>query len=833
MVRFADNPRLQLAYNFIENTGNHIFLTGKAGTGKTTFLKELQKISPKRIVIVAPTGVAAINAGGVTIHSFFQMPFGPQVPSFGHEHDIEEMQAGRALQPHIARVGREKRNIMRSLDLLVIDEISMVRADLLDGVDETLRRVRRRNEPFGGVQLLMIGDMQQLPPVIKEDEWEVIKKYYSTPFFFGSRALQKAGFISIELKHIYRQSDDEFIALLGKIRNNKLDTLALQQLGRRTIEGFKPGDHEGYIVLTTHNAQAQSINELKLKTLKGREHIFTATIEGEFPEYSYPTDEKLVLKTGAQVMFIKNDSSGLKQYYNGKIGKIEYIEEECIKIRCEGETDLISVEETVWQNMKYGLNENTKEIVETPIGSFKQIPLKLAWAITIHKSQGLTFDKAVIDAKAAFAHGQIYVALSRCRTLEGLVLSSPISASGIITNTIINKFSKDIEENIPDADRLLHEKINYQKLLINELFDFSIIARRIFYCLKLSREHAESLLENPACHFETIGKTVHNEMTELSSKFLQQVEGLSSTQVLPEENDVLQERIKKACTYFYNQFEEKVFPVFSKIGFETDNKAVRKSLYQAYEILQQETLIKAECLKVCSDGFIIKKYLETRAKAAIEQPERKHEVKVEVETSSTGIEHVELFNELRSWRSFQAESQNLPHYMILSQKALLALAQFLPASAQELKRIKGIGNKTIEKYGEELLEIIQLYRHENKISITMPEFAATKKAKSKNKSDTKTLSYQMYKDGKSVKEIATERQIAVSTVEGHLAHFVGTGQLDITSLVAEEKIERISDFFIHAENLNLGPAKVTLGDAVSYSELRYVLKHLQFKGKLN
>jgi hypothetical protein len=832
MVRFADNPRLQLAYNFIENTGNNIFLTGKAGTGKTTFLKELQKISPKRMVVVAPTGVAAINAGGVTIHSFFQMHFGPHEPSSGHRNDLVETQAGQASQPHF-RMGREKRNIIRSLDLLVIDEISMVRADLLDGVDETLRRVRRRNEPFGGVQLLMIGDMQQLPPVVKEDEWEVIRKYYTTPFFFGSRALQEAGFISIELKHIYRQHDEEFISLLGKIRDNKLDNLAMQQLGSRTIEGFKPGDHEGYIILTTHNAQAQSINESKLKALKGREHVFIATIEGEFPEYSYPTNEKLILKTGAQVMFIKNDSSGLKQYYNGKIGKIEYIEDEYIKIRCEGETDLITVEETVWQNMKYGLNESTKEIEEVPIGSFKQLPLKLAWAITIHKSQGLTFDKAVIDARAAFAHGQVYVALSRCRTLEGLVLSSPISHSGIITNSIINKFSKTIEENTPGDSQLLQAKINYEKLLIKELLDFSIIARQTSYCLIISRDHAGSLLENPSGHFETIRQIVQKELSAISSRFLLQVEELSAAQVLTRENDILQERIKKACVYFNNQLNEKIFPVVNKIRIETDNRAVKKSLQQAFEILQNETTIKAECLKVCCDGFETKKYLEARAKAAIEKPEKRNEIKVEAETSNAGIAHTELFNELRSWRSYQAELQSLPHYMILSQKALMALAQFLPVSTQELKRIKGIGNKTIEKYGEELLEIIQLYRHENKIDTTMPESATAKKAKPKNKPDTKALSYQMFKDGKSVKEIATERQIAVSTVEGHLAHYVGNGQLEITSLVSGEKIERISNFFVRAETTNLGPAKETLGEEVSYAELRYVLKHLQHTGKLD
>ncbi|MDZ7742909.1 MAG: PIF1 family DEAD/DEAH box helicase [Bacteroidota bacterium] len=414
-MKTPENKQLQLAFDFVQYTGNNIFLTGKAGTGKTTFLHNLKKQSPKRMVVVAPTGVAAINAGGVTIHSFFQVSFGPQVPGY------EEQGAGAAYK----RFSKEKINIMKSLDLLVIDEISMVRADLLDAIDAVLRKYKNRRQPFGGVQLLMIGDLQQLAPVVKEDEWHILQQHYDTPFFFSSQALQQTSFTSIELKHVYRQSDQDFIELLNKIRDNNLDQQVVDVLNTRYIPGFK-ADEQGYITLTTHNAKARNINESRLQRLPGKTESFIAEVHGKFPDYNYPTDEKLVLKEGAQVMFVKNDPSPDKEYYNGKIGKIKSFVDDCVLVECPGENFTIQVVPVEWQNVKYGLDPETKAITEEIEGSFTQVPLKLAWAITIHKSQGLTFEKAIIDAEAAFAHGQVYVALSRCKSLEGLVLSSKI-----------------------------------------------------------------------------------------------------------------------------------------------------------------------------------------------------------------------------------------------------------------------------------------------------------------------------------------------------------------------------------------------------------------------
>jgi ATP-dependent exoDNAse (exonuclease V) alpha subunit len=344
------NPELQLAFDYVQYTGHNIFLTGRAGTGKTTFLRDLKRQSPKRMIVVAPTGVAAINAGGVTIHSFFQLPFGPRVPGYTENEDRKGF-----------RFSTHKRNIIKSLDLLVIDEISMVRADLLDSIDERLRQFRRNNQPFGGVQLLMIGDMQQLPPVVKGEEWELLRKFYETPYFFSSRSLLKSSYITITLQHVYRQRDEKFIRLLNKIRDKQVDNETLAMLNERYKPDFNPGD-DNYIILTTHNAKAKTINDKKLGALKGKKERFTATIYGNFPEYMYPTEPELELKVGAQVMFVKNDPEPEKRFFNGKIGNVTGIHEDGVVVRCPGDDEDIYVSPLEWQHVKYVIDEKSKEI---------------------------------------------------------------------------------------------------------------------------------------------------------------------------------------------------------------------------------------------------------------------------------------------------------------------------------------------------------------------------------------------------------------------------------------------------------------------------------------
>ena len=466
------NEQFDLAFNFLQNTGTHLFLTGKAGTGKTTFLKRLKEVSPKRMIVVAPTGVAAINAGGVTIHSFFQLPFGPYIPSVGA--------AGNQSNNYSNKFSRDKINIIRSLDLLVIDEVSMVRADLLDAISDVLCRYKDRTKPFGGVQLLLIGDLQQLAPVAKDEDWNLLKDHYASTFFFDSKALSESTYFSIELTHVYRQSDSVFINLLNNIRENCFDDETLQQLNRRYIPDFNPDDKQGYITLTTHNYQAQQINNRKLAELPGKSYRFTAEINNDFPEYSYPTDDNLELKCGAQVMFVKNDSSGDHRYYNGKIGKIVFINPNKITVVGEDGNE-IQVEKETWSNVKYTINQETKEITETIAGTFSQYPLKTAWAITIHKSQGLTFEHAIIDASAAFSHGQVYVALSRCKTLEGLVLSSPITRNAMIKDLRIQEFSSSVAEKQPGKEQLEKAQQHYFEELVTELFNFDSIQQRLQY----------------------------------------------------------------------------------------------------------------------------------------------------------------------------------------------------------------------------------------------------------------------------------------------------------------------------------------------------------------
>lgn len=826
------NPQLKLAYDFVQYTGANIFLTGKAGTGKTTFLHNLRGRSFKRLIVVAPTGVAAINAGGVTIHSFFQLPFGPHIPA---EHAGSSGETDNAASQHIQRFSREKINIIKSLDLLVIDEISMVRADLLDGIDEVLRRYKDRYKPFGGVQLLMIGDLQQLAPVIKDDEWNILKKYYENGFFFSSKALQKTNYVSIELKHIYRQSDSAFIELLNKVRDNNLDVQTLEALNKRHVPGFAQVEGEGYITLTTHNYQAQELNESKLRMLAAEPQSFTAIVQGEFPEYSYPTEFELTLKVGAQVMFVKNDSSREKLYYNGKIGKIVGIEEDTVFVECPGEQAEIPVQRAEWENMKYTIEETTKEISESVAGSFIQFPLKLAWAITIHKSQGLTFERAIIDARSAFAHGQVYVALSRCKTFEGMVLSSPIVSQSVKSDGTVASFTKKVEENHPTDQQLIQSKYAYQQMLLEELIDFGTLQRRLNYCLKLANEHKASI---HVSIIDTLGKMVDNIKTDLaavSNKFKSQVQQLSSGNPNIEENVSLQERIRKASTFFIEKLKTGVVVELQNINLDIDNKAVRKSIQDALNRFREDVTVKHACLNAGLKGFNVKDYLEVKAKSSIEKVEVKTVEKTREEYNPNISGKPLLYARLKEWRKDKADDEGLPIYMGMPQKTLMDVIHFMPQSMAALLEIKGFGKKKVKKYGAEIIEIITGYSEENIVEISeelldTSGISEDEPAPVKQKKpDTKLVSFELFKAGKTLTEIASERSMAVSTVEGHIAHFVGTGDLDVHQFVAEDKIAIIAEYFADNNNLNLGPAKAALGEDFSYGDLRFVLKYLEYQ----
>lgn len=823
------NPEIQLAFQFIEFTNRNIFLTGKAGTGKTTFLHNLRKSSPKRMIVVAPTGVAAINAGGVTIHSFFQLPFHPHVPS---QYIADQRGATAPPESGSYKLSRDKANIIRSLDLLVIDEISMVRADLLDAVDGVLRRFRNRHLPFGGVQLLMIGDLQQLAPVVKEEDREILDRYYRTSFFFGSLALQQTDYVTIELLHVYRQKDLAFITLLNRIRDNQLDNEAMQEINKRYNPHFTAGDEEGYITLTTHNAQAQQINDTKLAALRGKMFTFKASVKGDFPEYAYPTLPELQLKIGAQVMFVKNDISPEKRYFNGKIGRITDIDGDGISVLCQDDDLPIEVGTVEWANMKYTLNEDTREIDEAVIGTFTQVPLRLAWAITIHKSQGLTFDRAIIDARAAFAHGQVYVALSRCRTLEGLVLSTPVSRQGVITDPTVSEFARDAVENRPDGLVLETSKRKYQEQLIRELFDFSALSRLFSYFRKLVSEHEGSLVGNLIEESVGMERCLQEDLTGVAVKFEPQLARLLRENPDPDGHEALRERIMKACDFFAGKLKPGFHERLEKAAFRTDNREIRKSVQDAMTRLQTETVTKLACLDSCKTGFSIKNYLDAKAKSSVEISAPKSKSAASLEDISGSVQNPALFARLTAWCSSVAKDADIPLYMVLPQKTITNLSSFMPQNLDELKLIKGMGKKKAEQFGEEILDIIAQFCREKGIERKPLVPKTTSKKAPKVKIDTKLASYTLFRAGKKPDEIARERSLSRTTVEEHLASFVATGEIDVEELVDSDQLDLILAQFKDRDDLSLSPVKAALGDQVSWSEIRFVARHLEFRRKI-
>ncbi len=815
------NEQLNLAFDFVQYTGQHIFLTGKAGTGKTTFLLNLKDKSPKRMIVVAPTGVAAINAGGITIHSFFQLSFGPQI-------GIEN------ISPQHKRFSKEKINIIRSLDLLVIDEISMVRADMLDAIDGVLCRFRDRNKPFGGVQLLMIGDLQQLSPVVKNDEWALLRTAYDTVYFFSSKALRETSYVSIELLHVYRQQDNKFISILNRVRDNKLDQNALTALNQRYKPDFKPETEEGYITLCTHNAHAHRINDLKLQQLTSKEEIFKATTEGKFPEYSFPTDFELKLKIGAQVMFVKNDPSPEKLFYNGKIGEITSIDDDAIFVLCPDEESEIEVTPLLWENIKYTIDKETSEIQETVEGSFLQFPLKLAWAITIHKSQGLTFERAIIDAEASFTHGQVYVALSRCKTLEGMVLSTPISNRSIINDSTVSGFIQNVEQNQPGAKDLNDARLAYQRELLMDLFRFNLTMLLVNSINKLMRENTSSVPAAFIDYFKQIHASVVTDLVEVAEKFRVQIGQFLSLQPDVELNIKLQERISKASVYFSDKVKTLLTDKIARADLEIDNKALRKQINATVSRLSEEAKFKFVCFEVCKEGFQIKKLLDARAKAVIEKIKPQKPQKFKEVLSSESIPHPDLYNRLRLYRSDKAGDLGVPAYMIFSQKALIELVNYLPVESKTLTQINGLGSKKVSQFGAEIIEIIDAYCRENNVARMEVPLKLKSKRKPKSdgpkqpKEDSKKISFQLFKSGKTVEEIAEERSMSPTTIEGHLAHFVAMGELGISLFISDEKLKIIMKYFENAETKNLTPAKEALGQDYSYADLRFGLNHLIF-----
>lgn len=807
------NPELELAWQFVNETNRTIFLTGKAGTGKTTFLHKLKNESLKRTVVVAPTGVAAINAKGVTIHSFFQLPFGPILP----DSDTS------ASQGFNRKFSKTKINIIKSMDLLVIDEISMVRADLLDGIDKTLRRFRNKNKIFGGVQVLMIGDLQQLSPVIKNPEWSLLKKYYTNGFFFSSHSYQQCEPITIELKHIYRQENPEFINILNEIRNNRLSQEAEAILNKRYIPDFSPNPDEGYIQLTTHNNRAEQTNQIELDVLDEKIQTYNAEVTGKFPEHAYPNKEELSLKVGAQVMFIKNDSSQEKRYFNGKIGKVIKLNKEEVVVRCPDDDFNIITTREVWDNINYSVNQETKAITEDKIGSFSQIPLRLAWSITIHKSQGLTFEKAIIDAEGAFAHGQTYVALSRCKSLEGLVLKSRITSNQIISDGQVISFNESASENQPDSSVLASSQKQFQIGLIAEIFnfyDFLYPINRILDIYYKNRGSIEGKVEEPLLFI----KNAITSLLKVSNSFNNQLKSIAETESIPETSKVIQERFKKAISYFKNEVDTVLCPSFKTFNFTTDNQTLEKDILKNSDSVEEFLETKSLYFKELTDGFKTRLFLDLRAKAVFIAKEKPKKLKKAVIDGTT---NVELFELLRVLRNEIAQEKDLIHYQVFTQKALYAMCETLPTTKHDLLNIVDMGKVRVEKYGSAILEVIKEFCDENDIEFEeLPEVFKSEKKKEK-KIDTKLQSLTLFKAGKTIEEIAVNRELNDNTIFGHLVAFIPSGEINATDLMSEKHYNELLEIIPKYTYENLSDLKHQLDDKFSYGEIRLVLEALK------
>lgn len=826
-----DNPEMALADAYIRQTGSHVYLTGKAGSGKTTFLHSLQRSCSKQMIVTAPTGVAAINAGGVTLHSFFQLPFGPFIPG----------QSSQDRQ-RLFRMTKEKKRIIKGLDLLVIDEISMVRADTLDAVDHVLRQLRRSDAPFGGVQLLLIGDLYQLPPVVRPEESNLLSSYYPSAYFFASQALAKTELVTVELKKVYRQSDERFIDILNAVRENRLSGPALEHLNQCA---HKSVPDQGAITLTTHNYKADQINQQHLEALSGDVCSFQAEVSGDFPESSYPTADRLTLKVGAQVMFVKNDPSPEKLYYNGKIGQIvDIVDGNRIVVRCEPEAfdakpQVIDVEPVAWKNMAYSVDETDQSIQETVAGEFSQVPLKLAWAVTIHKSQGLTFDRAIVDAADAFAHGQAYVALSRCRSLDGLVLSSPIGQHGLQTDAVVDQFMASAVKPDELGAQLHQKQVIWQQQLLWQCFNASSFKGLFSYLVRLLETNSSVIQLSGINDVNEFRETAEAQIFSVSDKFLNQLSRMFATGAMPESDAQVRERIQKASAWIGEKMNEVFGEFLEKGSVEADNKALLKQIRNAIDNLKQAIRVQRAGILACADGFQPEQYLRAISQASIETTPGKatKQTKSQPEFSEMDIEHAELFNTLKAWRSAQAQEQAVPAYRILHQKVLVQLCIHLPDTEAALLEIKGVSHGTVARCGKQLLEIVNAYRLKHNIEeVILPEpsqqvaepdssDAGTQRKEPKGKAakgpNTKEVSFNFFNQGMTLEQIAEHRGLALSTIQGHLGYYVGLGELDIRKLVdvdTQQAIEAVLE-----DGLSIGEIKRKLDDSITYGEIQLVL----------
>lgn len=712
----SSNNIFSLAADIVANTSQSVFLTGKAGTGKTTFLHHIRNMSDKNMIVAAPTGVAAINAGGITLHSLLQLPLEPFIP---------DMEGKRKLDYHL-KLRRSKIEMLRELELLVIDEVSMLRADMLDAIDYVLRRYRNNQQPFGGVQMLFIGDLFQLPPVAQSHEWEQLSKYYASPFFFHAQALDNNMPLYVELKTIYRQSDERFIDILNRIRNNQATDEDLKVLNSKYKPTFSPIDGEKYVTLCTHNYRAEQINKAELSKLGGKTFSFKGGVKGNFVESSLPTEIDLELKLGAQIMFVKNDSGENRRYYNGKLGTVVGLTNENITVQFD-DGSTIDLEKEVWKNIRYVLNEESGNIEEEELGSFSQYPIRLAWAITIHKSQGLTFDRVIIDAGQAFAAGQVYVALSRCTSLDGIVLYSKITPQSIQTDEEALRFARQEKPTEALVQILEKEKPEYIAKRLKMNFDWTPLVRSTAAFYELVKEKkipnqddilgVATVMCDKALEQEAYAKTFVSELDKI---------------LYYQKKELLRERVCKASQYFH------------------------------HEVLEHIAQPLADHLDSLKNVSRIKKYLT-----------RVREIYQAVDDFLKRLENIHYGN---------------------------------------MKLTEGVYYDKVKLDKEKVA-------------------AATEKGKAK-RGQTKDISLEMFKAGKTIEEIASERNLNVRTVEEHLVSFIPTGEVLASQLESEELINELSPLLReYSLKSSLRTIKESIPERFSYFQIKVVLNHLARVGE--
>lgn len=833
MSNLEINDKFEEVLNFINHTNECVFLTGNAGTGKTTLLKYIRGNTHKRMAVIAPTGVAAINAGGTTIHSFFQFNFTTFLPKIKENGEVDYLSS--FTQNFNFRAG--KLGIIKNLELLVIDEVSMVRADMLDQIDIALRNIRKVFDlPFGGVQVLLIGDMYQLPPVIKSDEIALLSSAYSAFYFFNSKVIEKYFPVFVELTKIYRQKDVSFVEILNAVRLNKISEQQLNELNQRFDSQLTKSDYENNITLTTHNAKADKINTEALQNIKEKEQQFEARVKGSFNENAYPVDATLRLKVGAKVMFLKNNNE--KNYYNGKIGYVTKLTDDVVFVKCDEDYQEIKVERETWSNVNYALNEVTKSIEENVLGSFIQFPLRLAWAVTVHKSQGLSFDKVIVDVGESFTAGQVYVALSRCRSLEGLKLSSKISRSVLFNDERIIDFSN---KKTNDSD--LHLKFKsaqqtyYSQILLNTFSPHQ---------LKSGLTEVKSLIYFHQKHLSSGSREWTEEFSVDLTKEIDYLEKFRSqlqTIIIAgtETNATgLTDRLKKAAVYFEEAFERLIAKLVSNpILTESVESAeeINNLLNELYDLLFE----KQAYIKSFNNGFDYPAII--KVKQQLKFPEKRLSIYALKKSAKVegNIKHQDLYQQLSNLRNLICVENKLPIYKVLSNKSLMELAELLPSNKEELLKINGFGKVKVEMFGSDFLELIKAYREVNGIEQELSFTKSTKKSKTEKvkkvtekvldkpaKVSTHETTFKLIEAGMSLTEIASVRKMALSTVEGHVAVLIKQGLLDIHKVLSQETIVTLTKIIQDNPDLKtLNELKSKAPEKFTFSELRMVLNYLQ------